>query len=258
MVDGNDVVEQRLRRAAAHIDLPDAPDLADRVMMVIDSAPARRSLRRPPFWGRPAFAGAFAVLFVAAATLLFSPTARDAVAGWIGLDGLRIGYGEESRTALGTDLALGDRTTLAEATAEAGFEVSPPAEVGPPDQVYLTTDPTPRISLVYEANAELPRTRTTRVGLLLSAFRAELDRDVFTKALGAGSSVEMVQVNGAPGYWLSGDLHALYYIDEDGEFKEDRARLAGNTLAWQKGDVVYRLESALAKDRALEIARSVP
>lgn len=253
----HDVLEQRLRRAARHIALPDTPDLADRVMIAIERSPAAQPLRRP-FWARPAFAGAFAVLLVAVSALVFSPVAREAVADWIGLDGLRIRYGEQPQAGLGDDLHLGKKTTLAEATAQAGFEVEAPAELGAPDEVYLARSPGTRISLVYAANEELPRTRTTRVGALLSVFPAELDRAVFEKGLATGTSVERIEVSGAEGYWLSGEEHALYYIDESGELTEDRARLAGNTLAWQEGNVVYRLETALSKSEALEIARSVP
>ena len=34
-------------------------------------------------------------------------------------------------------------------------------------------------------------------------------------------------------------------------------RLAGNTLLWVRGDTTYRLETALGRDAALRLARSV-
>ena len=252
----NGGLEARLRRAGSRIDLPEAPDVADRVVAALQNAPARRV---PPWWARPTFAAAALVLVLAAATLVFSPTAREAVAGWIGLDGLSIEYDETPDQPLGDDLLLGKETSLSEATATAGFEVAPPTEVGPPDEVYLTAGPDRRVSLVYRARADLPSAPTTRVGLLLSVFRAEIDHDVVTKkAFGTGTNVEPLEVDGARGYWLSGEPHAVFYIGEQGQLREDKGRLAGNTLVWQDGDLIYRLESRLSKDRALEIARSIP
>ena len=252
----NGGLEDRLRRAASRIELPDTPDLADRVLGALQNAPVRQVR---PWWSRSTFAAAALVLMLAAATLVFSPTARDAVAGWIGLDGVSIEYDEVPDQPLGDDLVLGKKTSLSEAIASAGFEVHPPVEVGPPDEVYLAAGPDQRVSLVYRAREDLPRAPTTQVGLLLSVFRAQIDHAVISKkALGTGTTVDPLEVDGSPGYWISGEPHAVFYIDEQGELREDRGRLAGNTLVWQDDDLIYRLESRLPKERALEIARSIP
>ena len=250
-------LEERLRDAASRLELPDPPDLADRVLAEIESGELRRI---QPVWARPVFAAAALVVMLVGATLVFSPTARDAVAGWIGLDGLEIRYGEQADDRpLGRDLRLGEKSSLSEATAAAGFEVQPPTEVGAPDEVYLAADPDTRVSLVYEARSDLPRAPTTQVGLVLSVFRAQIDHAVISKkALGPGTSVEPIEVDGARGYWISGEPHAVFYVDEGGQLREDRGRLAGDTLVWQDGNLIYRLESRLSKKRALEIARSIP
>ena len=258
MSDPENKLEQRLVRLAQRLDLPAAPDIADRVAAELEAAPVGRSRPRRSFWLRPGLVSAAAALVLVAGALVFSPTTRDAVADWIGLDGLRVGFGEQPAEPLGDDLMLGTRTTLKRAIESAGFEVSPPTAIGPPDEVYLNLDePSAFVSLVYAADDELPQAETTRVGLLLTVFRARIDEPVLKKSIGAGV-IEQVNVGGAPGYWIAGEPHVLYYIDENGRFGEDRARLAGNTLAWQSGGLVYRLESALSKERALEIARSVP
>ena len=249
-------LEARLRRAADRIELPDTPDLAGRVVAELQSALPRRVRH---WWARPIFAAAALVVVVAAATLVFSPTARDAVAGWIGLDGLSIEYEEVPDQPLGDDLLLGTKTSLSEATAAAGFDVRPPSQVGAPDEVYLARGRDPRVSLVYRTRADLPRAPTTQVGLLLTVFRAQIDHAVISKkALGTDTTVEPLEVDGARGYWISGEPHAVFYIDARGELREDRGRLAGNTLVWQDGDLIYRLESRLSKERALAIARSIP
>jgi hypothetical protein len=251
-------LEDRLRGLGNRIDFPAEPDIAAHVRARIEaSTEPVRGVRRS-FRLQIAVA-ALAIALLAGGVLVFSPTTRNAVADWIGLDGLKIEYGERPEAVLGNDLLLGRPVTLEEATAAAGFDLRPPATLGSPDEVFFAPRPVERISLVYEASEVLPRTGTTRVGLLLTAFRAQIERDMLLKkAMGSNTRLERVDVNGSPGYWISGDLHVLIYVDEHGRFAEDRARLAGNTLAWQKGDVVFRLESSLSKARALEIARSVP
>jgi len=250
------LLEERLRNAASEIAFPDAPDVSDRVVGAIEARPAH-PLR--PSWARPVLAAAALVLVLVAAALVFSPTAREAVAGWIGLDGLKIEYDEPPEGPFANDLRLGEPTTLADAMAAAGFEVQAPAELGLPDEVYVSSDPDPRVSLVYAARSGLPRAPTTRVGLLLSVFQARIEHDIVTKkALGTGTTVEPIDVDGARGYWISGEPHAVFYIGEEGQLREDRGRLAGDTLVWQEGGLIYRLESRLSKERALAIARSIP
>lgn len=250
-------LEQRLRALGSRLELPAEPDLAGAVRARIEAGPAPSAAR----WSlrlRLAVAS-LVVALLAGGVLTLSPTTRNAVADWIGLDGLKIEYGERPEAALGNGLLLGHPLPLDEATAAAGFDLRPPTALGPPDEVFFAARPVERISLVYEASGALPRTGTTRVGLLLTAFRAQIERDMLLKkAMGSDTRLERVDVDGSPGYWISGKLHVLFYVDEHGRFAEDRARLAGNTLAWQRGDVVYRLESSLSKTRSLEIARSVP
>jgi hypothetical protein len=69
--------------------------------------------------------------------------------------------------------------------------------------------------------------------------------------------VEEVTVGGEPGYWFSGEPHFFTYIDADGQFREERTRLAGNTLIWQRGDLTLRLEGQLPKEEAVRIAESM-
>ena len=43
----------------------------------------------------------------------------------------------------------------------------------------------------------------------------------------------------------------------DGEFIDDSRRLVGDTLAWERDGVLYRIEGAITLERALEIAASM-
>ena len=60
-------------------------------------------------------------------------------------------------------------------------------------------------------------------------------------------------MNGANGYWLSGAEHTFVYLDRTGEYQQDRARLAANTLLWERDGMTYRLESALDRADALRL-----
>ena len=50
-------------------------------------------------------------------------------------------------------------------------------------------------------------------------------------------------------------VHEFLYLDANGNPQPDTARLAANTLLWERDGVTYRLESALDRDAALALAR---
>ena len=253
-------LEDALVALGPRLAFPAEPELAGRVRTQIESArvPARR---RMPSW-RPAFAVATILVATTAALLVFSPTTREAVADWIGLDGVRITFGDEPKARpaekLAEGLALGDRVTLEEAAARMEFEIEVLGALGDPDEVYVVEDDPPggRVALVYEAAEGLPRADQTGVGALFSQFRATYEDVTEKKVLDAGGTLEIVEVDGARGYWLGGGPHSIAYLDAEGEVRTDQVRLAGNTLLWQRDGIVFRLETALSRDAAIELAES--
>ena len=63
-------------------------------------------------------------------------------------------------------------------------------------------------------------------------------------------------MNGRPAYWISGDQHLFITYRRDGSRREQR--LAGNTLVWQQGDEIVRIEGVdLTLAEALAIAEHV-
>lgn len=62
---------------------------------------------------------------------------------------------------------------------------------------------------------------------------------------------------GAPGLWISGAPHVFWYLAPDGEFINESRRLVGDTLAWERDGVLYRIEGDITLERALEIAVSM-
>ena len=77
------------------------------------------------------------------------------------------------------------------------------------------------------------------------------------KLAGQATVVEKVTVGGEHGIWAEGAPHGLFYRAPNGDILQDSLRLAGNTLLWERGSLLLRLESNLMKAEALAIAESV-
>jgi hypothetical protein len=103
------------------------------------------------------------------------------------------------------------------------------------------------VSFVY-GTVEDPRA-------LFTQFSASVD-DVIFKKVAATTRIEQVEVDGEPGFFLSGDPHDFAYFDRTGTFRQELVRLAGTTLLWERGSLTLRLEAEVSKAEALKIARS--
>ena len=255
-------LEEQLRLLGAAIEYPPTPALA---RAVSERLTAEGGRWRP---GLPLrrVALAFAAVAVAiAAALLVSPQARTTVLGWLGLKGVlvqpvrRLPSPTPASGGIAQRLQLGDPTSLSAATNRVSFHVSIPQSLGNPDQVYLR-EPPPldgEVSLAYAPRTGLPPTKETSLGLLLMEFRGDINPGFFNKLTGAGTIIEVVDVNGSLGYWISGEPHSFLYNDRNGDPNEESLRLAGNTLLWEVNGVTLRIESALTREQALAIARTV-
>ena len=190
---------------------------------------------------------AFAVFLVAVGAAFAVPGSRDAILGWFGLQGAtveRVATLPEVPASTGpTDGAL----SLDEARSRARFDLVVPAMVGEPDEVRVTgSGDTARATLVYDGGA-----------VLLTELRGDVEPEAVGKLAGPGTIVEEVMVDGEPGIWLEGEPHEVFYRDVNGEIIWDSLRLAGNTLLWERGNLLLRLEADVSKREALRIARSV-
>jgi hypothetical protein len=266
-------LEQALADLAAALEFPPTPDLAAAVGARLDEAPApapARARRRGRLiglsgWRRLAVAGLAAVL-LAAAVLVASPGTREAVARRLGLRGVGVELGGPPPPTVTTrpgerlDLGLGERVTLEEARRRVGFPVLVPGAAGfrQPAAVFVNENVPPggRVDLVYRARPGLPASPFTDAGLLVTEFRGQ-PSPLFLKKMAVAGMVEEVTVGGEPGYWFSGEPHFFTYEDAGGNVREERTRLAGNTLVWQRGDLTLRLEGEITKQEALAIAESM-
>ncbi len=276
-----DELERSLADLGSHLAYPPTPDLASTVRARLASEAQRPRLWRRAFWTRPAVALAaamLAVLLVAGLVLAASPEARTAIAERLGVPGVTIWYVpivpertppvatpfDVSRTTplpANVRQTFGERLgSLAEARGRVPFTVLAPThpDLGPPDEVYLGARPVGgQLALVYLPGAGLPETPETGVGLLVTQFQGRLEPGLFGKGLPQGSRVEQVTVNGRPAYWISGRPHFFIYRDRSDAIADERIRLAGNVLLWEQGGLTLRIEGAIAREQAIQIAESV-
>ncbi len=229
--------------------------------------------RAAPWWSRfgdrrTALAPVLVTLLVMVVALFtLSPELRARAAEALGLGGVQIfRVAETPRPApspSASPAGFGRPVqSLAEASAAAGFTVRAPAALGQPDAVYV--EPAPgestsgmRVTLVYTVRAGIPVSPQAGVSALVVEFKGTVEQIVLGKAVGPGTTIESVTVNGGPGFWLAGEPHQFFYRDPSGNFQADTLRLAGNTLLWEEGGITHRLEAQVSKDEALRIASSV-
>jgi hypothetical protein len=250
-------LEQALTRLAEELDWPDTPDVAQGVMARLGER--RRHRRALPVARRSLALALVALLLLAGGAFAALPGVRDAVLDFLGLQGATI----ERRATLPPPpaegpLDLGARTTLARATDELGFAPLVPADLAQPDAVYLRrVIPGGELSLAYRPRADLPRARSTRLGLLVSEFRGDLSPEYVGKIAGQATRVQRFPIVGEPAIWLEGAPHYFFYRGPGRPFIENQLRIAQNVLLLQHGKLLIRLEGAFDRERAVAIARSL-
>ncbi len=160
----------------------------------------------------------------------------------------------------GARLGLGLPSTFDEAASAAGFPLLIPANLGPPDEVYVGgTALRGQVAFGYRPRADLPaQDLLGGLGLLITQNQGRLDEGLVRKLVDMQAGVVVsVEVDGAPGVWVAGEPHMFWYLDPDGQVIQGSERQVGDTLAWQRDGILYRIEGAGSMDRAMEIARSM-
>jgi hypothetical protein len=236
-------LELQLQDLAAAIEFPPTPDLATAVRTRLEAAPRRRW--RP---SRRVLVVALAVLTVAVAGVLAVPSARTAVLEWLGIRGVKLDFVEKlPPRAVSTDLDLGDVTTFEQARRRAGFDVvAPPDDLGRPIVYFREPPEGGMVSFLYG--------RPGSVRLLLSEFRGEY-RPFIHKMVRVTTRVVPSRVDGEPAVWLEG-AHFIEYTDASGVFQSDSIRIAGHVLLWRHDGLTFRVEGAISRKHAIEIAEA--
>ena len=234
--------------------------------------------RRSPWWRaawspRYGFAPAIVTLALAlVAVLVFSPEARATATDILRLRGVEIFRGPvptpsptPSRSP-GAVLpsptvdpaSLGQLVTLDDARARAGFRLLVPADaaLGTPDAVYVrAVTGSTAISFAYGQRPGIPLSAQLGLSALVTEFGGSLEPAILGKVVPQGTKLELLTVNGGRGAWMEGQPHEVFYTSTGGQgFVQDSLRLAGNTLIWEQGGLVLRLEAQVDKATALQMA----
>jgi hypothetical protein len=250
-----DELQAELSDLAAAVAFPPTPDLTSGVAARLRAprvVPFQRSFRRSLL-----LAALLALLVVGAAFALR-----------YGLELLSIERGpvpsavptaSHSPGDLGAGLELGERLSLDEILDEADFVVRVPDALGLPDAVYLGRALRGQVAFVYAPRADLPASELLGgAGLLITQNQGRADEGLAHKIVSTSdATVRQVVVDGAPGLWISGAPHIFWYLAPDGEFIDQSGRLVGDTLAWERDGVLYRIEGAISLERAMAIAISM-
>ncbi len=218
-----------------------------------------RAPRRPIPRTKRLLVAAAGVLLVALAGTLVAPSSRRAVGRWLGIGSVSVTYTDEVPAAAGRTYDLGTPVPLAQAVERAdaaGWQLRAPRSVGDPARAFVGR-PAGGVNLAWAPSAERPELGDSGIGLLLTAMPGTTDAGGMSKQATGGTTVELVRVGDDPAYWIAGDPHEVVLTDAEGDVVHDSARLAGNTLVWTDGDVTYRLESALDRDEAVDLASTM-
>jgi hypothetical protein len=257
-------LERSLAELADRMQIPGGDRLISDVVRRIGE-PAQRPARRTGV----RLAGALAAVLIVAIVALPGP--RHAVARWFGFESVRIEPGVtvpatavQSTTAGTTTvpdpaagLGLGPSVSLDEAMSRTSLPDPTPRLLGEPRSVHVVQPPASGQIVVVYAQSELVRqSPVTGVGALVSVMPATLDEGFFRKALGDEATVQAVDVGGAEGFWIEGSPHQLMFQFGD-QIDTDILRLATNTLLWERGGFVYRVEADVSLETAMSIAASV-
>jgi hypothetical protein len=232
----------------------DLPATADPVATAIARIRSPRQVR-----GIVVAAVAAATLLAVLATTLVVPGSRRAVARWLGIGSVTVSYTGEVPATAGRTYDLGAPAPLARAVERAdtaGWRLAAPPAAGGPARAFVGR-PAGAVTLAWAPSAALPEIGDSGIGLLLTAMPEATDAGGMFKHAAGGTTVDLVEVEHHAAYWIAGAAHEVVIADPEGDLLRDSSRLAGNTLIWTDGDVTYRLESALDRDEAIDLAATL-
>lgn len=236
-----------LSRLGRRIDVPQADEhLVDAVMARVAAEPIPRTpgrARTALEWFRQRRRAAGAALAALLIGLALTPPVRATVADWFQFGGVEVREAPAQPSAPPPPAADAE-VSLRQARELVAFPITVPAELGHPDGVEVSDDR--RVASLTWAN-------TTDGPLRLDQFDGTL-APVMRK--GAPGS-EYVQLGyDTPALWFDVP-HEVVVLGPDGAERTETARLAGQTLIWERTGITLRLEGGLTQARAVAIAQSV-
>jgi len=251
MTTRNAQVEAVLRDVAAGATWPPTPDLRAAVVARIGREGIRPAAGAAP---RPALRLGRALALAALALLLLAGAA--AALGYR-LPGLDILFVERLPPA-GTGLDLGTAVPIDQAIAVDQPRVLVPATLPRSDTAFeLGTGDRRIVTLAYRADPGEPTLAGSDLELTVMAVPGVIDEGLVRKLLGPGTTMEPVSIDGSPGWWIAGAPHEIIIIRPDTTAGVLSSALAGDTLVFNRGGTLYRLESAMGRDATIAVAESM-
>jgi hypothetical protein len=256
-----DDLEARLRELGREAEFPPTPDLASSVSRELEARRPKAKPRRRWSLGsglRRAGVVATAALLLSAGAVMAAPSSRHAVLRFFGLEGASIKEVQHLPQLPKTPtVLLGRKTSLADARKQADFRVLIPKALPRPDFVYFSSIAEGgQLQLGYRPTVSIPQANQTGLGLLVTEFRADLTKSLIHKIFTTQTNVSRVRFSGHVGYWLQGPGHVVYY-SLHGQDYVDTLRLATNTLIFDDGNRLVRIEASISKAQAIRIAASL-
>ncbi len=283
-------LEEALIQAGRTIEYPATPPLAARVRQALERASAPPSVNWGARWF-PRVLVPLAIAVVLALALLFAlPDAREAVAQFLGLGGLRIFYvtptplptatSQARATPSSTSTARAQATpvptraqtptpslaalccevTLQEAQAQASLKLLLPPDQSP-SKVYFQRilSDGEQVVLVF---GDPKHPTFTLYEAQRWVYGKMLASGATGKIVGSGTLIRETQVRGKRALWLSGAPHVVVRLDARGNPIYETARTVdANTLVWETGDpdrgTIYRLETRRSLEQAIVFAESL-
>lgn len=205
------------------LDLDEHDELVDRVLARLADAPGDDDEHRfnGGSWPAPVtrWRAAAVVLVAATTALLAIPGSRHAIADWFGLAGVDV---------------------------ERRPDLSVPADVPPLDRQPMSGE---------GESVTVGGTPIIVDEIDIGEHAGRLDEVLISKSLAADTGIERVDVAGQPGLWIDGEPHVVSYWSADGSSVTER--FAANTLLWQDGDVIRRVEGFADLAAAPEFATTL-
>ena len=221
--------------------------------------------RAPRAVARPVAAGLLVAIMALALTLAFSSSTRSAFAKFFGLQRIEVVPAEGTPPTSGIAPygfeSVAGLTTLEEARKRAAFLVMVPTarlRFGDPDAVYFQDlAPGQQVVLVYGSRPEFGFVAENGKPLF-TLFQIQTE-GVFQKQVFPETLIEEFEFAGIRMLWFEGAAHVLKYRSPDGIERVELDRVVDlNTLAWEIGDMTYRLETSLGRDDAVKLAFVFP
>ena len=231
-------LERRLTELEPERFFPETPHLVDRVTTRIPSDVQHR--RRPVRVAVAVAAGIIGVLIVVL------PGPRSAIANLFGIGAVEFLIVDSLPQVEEIERPAGTLTTLETAQAAVDFRIRTlPVSA---TEVYLATGVAgDLVTLVYESENE-------ELVLAITLLTGETDVGLLQKILGPESSIAGVETRHGQAFWIHGEPHVVVLRSADGLLREDRPRLAGNTLIVVIDGVTIRIEGDITFAQAIAIA----